>query len=373
MEYKMNIEELITKFYSGKISDEEMAFLLDYLKYENPNAEMLDLYQSIWNEAEDRKADIDSDQLLRQLAAKIGIPDKTSVSSPGSPERISRVSPVRFLNVLRYAAVFFLAFSLSWLIHSYLWKRPALQPVPDADQAQMIEVPYGSKSSIVLPDSSVVILNSGSKLKYSVSDFNSASRSVFLTGEGYFSITKDPERPFYVSTPGIKLKVLGTTFNVKAYPDENTEEATLVTGKVEIYNNSDKSGNDDAIVLKPNQKAVFLKSGSTILADVPEKTSQPVSEVTLKTVRLQPSYQTEQTISWKENKLIFDNEPFSSLVIKIERWYNVNITVDYPELNSVRFTGKFDKETLEQVLNALVTVTPFNYRIKQNNIIISEK
>jgi ferric-dicitrate binding protein FerR (iron transport regulator) len=236
-----------------------------------------------------------------------------------------------------------------------------------------MEVPYGSKSRIVLPDGSVVNLNSGSSLKYSSSDFNSGSRSVLLTGEGFFSVTKDSKRPFYVTTPGIKVKVLGTTFNVKAYPDENIEEATLVSGMVEIYASSDKTEKGKPIVLKPNQRAVFLKSENSFLTSDSAMVSPVTTPVKLKTINLQSSSMTEQTISWKENKLIFDNEPFSSLLIRIERWYDVKIEVNYPELNSARFTGKFDKETLEQVLNALVTVTPFNYNIKQNLITISKK
>jgi ferric-dicitrate binding protein FerR (iron transport regulator) len=273
--------------------------------------------------------------------------------------------------IMRYAAVFILAFGLSWLVHSHFRNKTSIPPI--TDQIQKMEVPYGSKSRIVLPDGSVVNLNSGSNLKYSSSDFNSVSRSVLLTGEGFFSITKDSTRPFYVITPGIKVKVLGTTFNIKAYPDENIEEATLVSGKVEIYASSDKTEKGKVIVLKQNQSAVFVKSENNFhTKDSTDIFRLGTAEVKLRKVNLPSSSRTEQTISWKENKLIFDNEYFSSLVVKIERWYDVKIVVNYPELNSARVTGKFDKETLEQVLNALITVTPFNYNIKQNLITISK-
>jgi ferric-dicitrate binding protein FerR (iron transport regulator) len=104
-----------------------------------------------------------------------------------------------------------------------------------------------------------------------------------------------------------------------------------------------------------------VKSENDFLTNDTISTSSVFKPVTLRAVNLQPSSKIEQTVSWKEDKLIFDNEPFSNLVIKIERWYNVKIEVSYQELNSARFTGKFDKETLEQVLNALVTVTPQVY------------
>ena len=141
-----------------------------------------------------------------------------------------------------------------WFILYYL-----IRVIPQiiGDQIQTIEVPFGSKSRIVLPDSSVVTLNSGSSLKYSSSDFNSDNRNVSLTGEGFFSVTKDSTKPFYVITPGIKVKVLGTTFNLKAYPDENIEEATLIEGKVEIYASTDKKKKVNQLFL--NQiKAQYL-------------------------------------------------------------------------------------------------------------------
>jgi hypothetical protein len=155
--------------------------------------------------------------------------------------------------------------------------------------------------------------------------------------------------------------------------DENIEETTLISGMVEIYASSDKSETEKPIVLKPNQSALFLKSENNFLPVNSVIASPSTVAVKLKTVCMQSSSKTEETISWKENSLVFDNECFNSLVVKIERWYDVKIEVDYPELNSARFTGKFDKETLEQVLNALKTVTPFHYNIKQNQVSISKK
>jgi transmembrane sensor len=371
MENKMQIEELIKKFHLGTLSNEELTSLLSYLKDNKPQHEILTYYQNIWNKPDEFQGEINSEKIYNQIAQTIGISSDESSSEIKKAKRAPRLRQFRL--VLRYAAVFIFAFGLSWAVHLHYSSRTGISPVSIAGQVQTIDVPYGSKSRVVLPDGSVVNLNSGSSLKYSSSDFNSDSRSVFLTGEGYFSVTKDSERPFYVTTTGIKLKVLGTTFNLKAYPDEETEEATLITGKVEIYASNDKTEIEKPIVLKPNQKAVFLKSEKRIQPVDSAVISQTISPFKLQTVRLQPKSITEQTISWTENELIFNNEPFSSLVTRIERWYNVKILVNYPELNSARFTGKFDRETLEQVLNALETVTPFNYNIKQNLITISEK
>jgi len=371
MENKMQIEELIKKFYLETLSKEEMSFLLDYLKHKEPQHDMLVHYQDIWNKAEEYNEDIDSRELYNEIVKAIGISHEVEKPVTGNPKALLPIGNFRL--IMRYAAVFIFAFGLSWLVHLYFGNRTTTPSLPVAEQIQIVEVPYGSKSRVVLPDGSVVNLNSGSSLKYSNSDFSSDSRLVNLTGEGFFNVTKNSSKPFYVTTPGIRVKVLGTTFNVKAYEDEDIEEATLVSGKVEIYASSDKEGTAKPIVLRPNQKAVFVKSGKNFLAPDTTVASRSIIPVKLEKVSLQSSSKTEQSISWKENTLVFDNESFNSLAVKIERWYNVKIQIDYPELSSARFSGKFDKETLEQVLNALVTVTPFDYTVKQNLITISKK
>jgi len=368
MEKHLQIERLTEKFKLGKLTDKELSLLLNYLKDKEPTNEILVYYQNIWDKTEEYKNDINSKSLYNQIIRTIGITNRESISSNESQKEILFTGYIKTL--MRYAAVFILGIGLSSLVYSYFWNGAKNTLI--VDQVQKIEVPFGSKSRVILPDGSVVTLNSGSSLKYSALDFNSGNRSVFLTGEGFFNVTKDPARPFYATTPGIKVKVLGTTFNLKAYPDENIEEATVVTGEVEIYVSSDKTEKGKSIILKPNQKAVFVKSDNEFRTNNTTNVNPVIKPVTLRTVNLQPSSKIEQTVSWKEDKLIFDNEPFSNLVIKIERWYNVEIDVKYQELNSARFTGRFDKETLEQVLNALVTVTPFKYIIKQNIITITK-
>jgi transmembrane sensor len=363
MERKKQIKSLIEKFYHNTISDAEMGYLLTYLKAEDSRNELLEIYQDSWSDTSNLNASIDSERILTNIL------NKTELSKmPDAP----RTRPKgNYWLVFRAAALFIFAFGLSWLVHSIIF-RESVSNI--ADLQQRIEVPYGSKSRVLLPDGSTVTLNSGSSLEYSTSGFNTESRSVSITGEGFFDVTKDKSRPFYVITPGLKLKVIGTTFNIKAYPDEKIEEATLVTGAVEISINSDKNESDKKITLKPNQSAVFVKSERSVIMKEPENQERVSQEaLELKSVNVQTSSKTEQVISWKEDRLVFDNEPFSNLLIKLERWYDVKIILNDPELATIRFSGTFDKETLEQVMDALIVVTPFNYGIKQNIITITPK
>jgi ferric-dicitrate binding protein FerR (iron transport regulator) len=271
--------------------------------------------------------------------------------------------------LLRYAAIFVIAFFISWTVHNLL---NSSHTDGQGLVFQKIEVPYGSKTRLQLPDGSRVILNSGSTLSYP-NVFEGGSRTVYLTGEAFFDVKKDKTKPFFVNASGIRVKVLGTTFNVKAYPEEGTVETTLVTGEVQIFTGKQTSMPD--ITLKPSQKAVYSKDNKQILRldeELPQKVS-PVSKSVTDNSQNKPSQtsaKVNESIAWKDNQLVFDNEEFNELTAKIERWFNVEIILDYPALKNARFSGKFDKETIEQALNAMILATPFRYTISKNKITI---
>jgi len=222
-----------------------------------------------------------------------------------------------------------------------------------------VSVLYGSKSKITLPDGSTVHLNSGSVLSYPA-QFATDNRKVSIKGEAYFDVKKDPNHPFLVRTNGVTVRVLGTKFNVKSYPDEKTVETTLVTGKVELYaNNQEINDKNRLMVLAPNQQAVFeVQKG---------KKDSIISMVHNQNVNVNP------IISWKDNRLMFRDEKFADLAQKLERWYNVDIQINDFKLQNTSFSGVFVKETVEQSLNALKLATPFKYRMEKNQIIILRK
>jgi len=216
-----------------------------------------------------------------------------------------------------------------------------------------------------------VVLNSGSILKYP-SDFESVGRNVYLEGEGYFEVKKDASHPFLVKTKGITVRVLGTKFNVKSYNDEKTIETTLVSGSVEILLNNNNSAKQK-ILLTPNQQALFFNETNTI--DV-QKTDESVSNIADAEIegnlKIQTKVDIAQVISWKDNRLVFRNENFVELTHKLERWYDVKIEIKDEELKRILFSGTFQKESIEQALNALKIITPFHYEMKMNQIIITK-
>lgn len=372
METNTDFKTLIEKFHLGNASQEELQML--YRMLNNPDKAELDaLMNKEWLEVPSSNGEIDSLALLEIIRKKAGIVSETREETISNPERNS---PFRFMAILRYAAIFIFAFGLTWF----------LKPAPQFETSSVkphyfnIKVAYGSKTTIELPDSSVVVLNSGSTLSYP-DKFESESRMVILKGEAFFEVTKNAHRPFYVKTKDVTIRVWGTKFNVKSYPDENTSETTLVSGSVEILQNSrikDKNSSITHIFLKPNQKAIFSRKMSYTESKVPTK-DQPEERIKVESsiptqlitkIAVQDQSKTDIDIAWKNNKLILNNDRFADIIKKLERWYNVEITLQNPSLADVRFSAKFDHESITDVLYALNIIEPFHYEIKKNIISI---
>jgi len=361
MKHNIDIENLIGKFKTKSISHEELAVLVEYFKENDPGNELLNLYQKAWDNAAFEMNETNASKIYSSVLSKINVETGTYEISE---------KPSRFLNkFLKYAAVFLIAFSISWFINNQFknWK---------AENAgityQKIEVPYGSKTKVDLPDGSHVTLNSGSKLKYAAS-FGNKSRTVYLEGEAFFDVKKNSDLPFYVNVSGLKIKVLGTSFNVKAYPEEKTIETTLISGKVQIYNAGFDNEKNLIATLMPSQKAVYeKKSGQIAKLEKEDYSASDKAQVPVKLIIIQNEVKVELTTAWKDNYLVFDNERFVDLTTRIERWYNVEIILNHPDLKNARFSGKFDKETIEQAMKALTFVTPFHYKIEKNKITITK-
>lgn len=202
--------------------------------------------------------------------------------------------------------------------------------------------PSGQKSVLFLSDGTKVWLNAASKLSYQ-KDFGSGdSRDVHLEGEAFFDVAHNEEKPFIVHTSSIKIKVLGTSFNVKSYTEEKTIETTLIKGKVKIEKLATSTQAQEEVVLKPNQRAVFNKESKVI----------EVRKV-----------QSENSGSWKDERLVFNAEPVDNVILQLERWYDVKIHVEGRGRLDCRLSARIENESLEEVLKLLETSHGITYRI----------
>jgi ferric-dicitrate binding protein FerR (iron transport regulator) len=247
-------------------------------------------------------------------------------------------------------------------------KRPNLQP----DALSSVITKNGSRTKISLPDGSQVWLNAGSKLDYNNNDFAKNTREVFLTGEAFFDVVKDPSHPFLVHTDNMQVKVLGTAFNVKAYPGERQTETSLIRGLVEVTIPSRPA---EKYILNPNEKLILNQEGIGTLYNNGRESlkTEPKAEETIVSIN-KVNYLPEKNIiletAWVENRLEFKSEKFIDIARKMERWFDVSISFSNKNIEDKLLTGSFENETIEQALEALKMVEPFNYTIEDRKVLI---
>lgn len=234
----------------------------------------------------------------------------------------------------------------------------------------------GARTKLVLPDGTLVWLNSNSKLKYA-GDFNIHSREVELEGEAYFDVVKNASLPFIVHSAAINIRVLGTAFTIKSYPQDETIEATLLRGMIEIYRQDNP--NTPRVILKPNEKLVFskhLSSASLPIGAAGAAATRPVihaPDIAVNNIPLNIPDSEKVETSWMYNKLVFNGDSFRELAEKMERWYNVKIIFRDETLYKCRFGGVFADESVEEALNALQLTAKFTYKIRGSEIELSGK
>jgi ferric-dicitrate binding protein FerR (iron transport regulator) len=246
-------------------------------------------------------------------------------------------------------------------------RRPGA-PIPAVAQNTVSTKP-GSKSKIQLPDGSQVWLNADSRLVYSES-FNGQAREVQLSGEAYFDVIKDHRHPFIIHTNTIDVLVLGTTLNVRSYSNEKITEAALIHGSVEVSLRSDPA---KKILLKPNDKLV-VQNGSHLLLTGGRTVKSNLDTTTrvlgLRKVHFPARDSTAVEVLWVKNKLAFDQESLEAVASKIERWFNVKVSITHEALKQTEYSGVFEDETLPQVMEALRLTGNFRYSIHKREVTI---
>lgn len=211
-----------------------------------------------------------------------------------------------------------------------------------------LKIPYGKTFKVQLSDGSLVHLNAGSQLKYP-EHFTESERKVYLQGEAYFEVTNNKDKPFVVQTFDTDIQVLGTKFNVSAYPDEKLVATVLVEGSVKV---SEKESNKNTnVILLPGQLALWNKTT--------EKMNITKVDV-------------EDFTSWIEGKLVFESKTFEEMLRVLQRKYNVSIENRYNELNTGRYRGRFEDESIEQIMKTFAKSRLFSYTIKNNTLIIDK-
>jgi ferric-dicitrate binding protein FerR (iron transport regulator) len=361
MDYKNLIDPLMTKFLQGKLTFAERKQLYDLL-VDDANEQifkefLLSHISEFTGELPYYNKAVDFDCIYENILTTI---DREV------PEKKSAYKKI-LIFVSSAAAIFICAFLLG-----RFWSGDMDKTVKQAISQTYTELkaPYGSRSEVKLPDGTIVKLNAGSTLKYG-SNYNLENRDISMTGEAYFKVAKNAEMPLIVNAGTISVKAIGTEFNIKAYEDEGTIEATLIEGKVEI--SSDAAEMKKPIDLVPNQKAIFFKGEeSYLLEDVNNKPVQPQPvRATLDKILISPNTDIQQIVAWTEGKMILRGESLEDLCAVLERKYDVKFVYWNEEIKRCKFTGVLLDETLEQVLSVIKMTAPIEFTLEGKTVFLA--
>ncbi|MFV0377953.1 MAG: FecR domain-containing protein [Mangrovibacterium sp.] len=313
-----NIHNLIIRLFDGEANPEEKRQIKDWLEQDEKNRSLYADLKEIWLSGS-RPSEYDIPKAVQKFLLRIR-----------KPEQSKRI----LIQMLRYAALVLLILSIPFSF--FLGKRFT----GTGAEFTTITCAFGDKSTILLPDNTEVNLNSGSTLVFE-NDFTHR-RNVTLCGEAFFKVAKNEKLPFVVNASDLELKVLGTSFNVKAYPDEDNVSATLVEGRIQVTSGSAQ------LELSAYQKVTYDTHNK-------EMKVAAVSDV-------------DPEIEWKDGRLVFRNESLGEMELKLERWFDVDIDLADEAVANRRFTGSLDRESILEALSYFANANALDYSINKNRI-----
>lgn len=328
--------DLITRYFSGEIREDELRLLSDWLKEDPDHEALFKEYRKTWELIEKQKisSSVDTDKEWISMQALLNSSSAPSVNpakaiEPDEPLRINHFSIQRVWKVA--AAVMVLLVS-SFLLYFY-FNKPA----------DIVVVAQQTNVEQLLPDGSVVTLHAGAQLTYPET-FEGGTRQVELSGEAYFVVAHDKSKPFIVSSGDARIEVLGTQFNVNTQATSKTMEVVLTSGKVSVYYSKTPKDN---VLLAPGEKAELLAEQKQII----------------KSPAIDPNY-----MAWKTHILVFENTTLGEAIKTIQNVYLTPVKLSDQQLSGCRITATFNGQSLESVLEVMKET--LNLQISRNGDIV---
>jgi ferric-dicitrate binding protein FerR (iron transport regulator) len=372
------IWELISRKLSNEATEVELQELQALLHQQPNEAYSLEIMEDLWK-APARENKQYSEYRFKQLIQRMQV---LGIDTSGfEMEENHLITAEQDFNSSRKKGFFTIkkiAISLcligTLITGVFLYENEVNKNSPvSVEKSSVITTSNGSKTTITLPDGTKVWVNAGSKLTYENS-YGNKLREVSLSGEAFFDVVHNAEKPFVIHTSKMDIRVLGTAFNVRCYPDEKKMETSLIRGSIEV---TLKDRPKEKIYLKPNEKLTLTADvvTTTVLKNLRKvKHEVEVTEplVAISHLTYQPADSSVVETSWVENKLVFRSETFEEVALKMEKWYGVSINIQNENLKQEHLTGSFESETVDQALSALQFTTNFRYSINKNIITITK-
>jgi len=341
---------LAGKYLEGGISGSETAVLFEMMEKDSSLRDEFEATKKLWKDSAAEEQGYDRGVFLRTIR-KINDYEEGRLASPELPPYEGSVTETAHEPLFRRrrigawkkwiaaAAALTGVFLISyWLLNG---SGRAHKPV----QWATIDVQPGRHERLVLPDSTVVIVNAGSHIEYPLS-FTDSIREIHLDGEAFFEVTNNPEQPFIVTSGVLRTKVLGTSFNVRCYKEDETQTVLVATGKVQV-----NAAGHPPIQVLPDQLLTYrIKAGNSII------TGQPHEEM-----------------NWQRNRMAFNDISFRDLAGELGRRYAKKLVFADPPLQHCRYRVSFNDLPLEKILQQLSLTNGFSYMFKGDSIYLKGK
>lgn len=366
----------------GSLIQNILDKLFEYKKAEN-KTQLENFWDNVSDKNIDNKEDIALSKNLGQIFLSINQYEQNKKQNNHLNELLNKLDYSEATNIfkndkqtvgkvfLKVAAVLIPVAIVSTLLIYYFNSKS------ESPAYQIVSTQRGSKTKIVLEDGTSIWLNAESELRYPSTFKNQDKRVVNLKGEAYFDVERNEKKPFEVYVSDYKINVLGTSFNVKAYPKQGKIETTLEKGRINIEKVT-SGGNEiqkQKITLVPNQTIILYDKNKKYAQEKLNKEKTTESEAG-EIEKKQPediiieNEDLTQYTAWKENELIFKSKSLGELIPDLERWYDIDITVQGDSLNKIICTANFHNETPEQAIKAICIASKITYEIDKNKVIL---
>ena len=333
-----HIDDLIVQLLCGELDDSSLAELRAWTNKSTEHMKYFQEGQEIWFSA------VDASQLEKYNKNEAFSEFMKNVAQTQETQSCAQNHhPIAWRKWMSYAAI--VTFIIATLFFAY--QRGAHDMRENFADIQ-VEAPYGSRTKTLLPDGTVVWLNAGSKLSYS-QGYGLNDRKVSIVGEGYFSVKHDEKLPFSVSSKDLTVKVLGTKFNFRDYPEDEVAEIMLEQGSVKLDNKLTKDQHSHIMI--PGQKVILDKRTGKLTAE-----SCDVNTIS----------------QWSNGLIVFNDATLDEIAKRIERSYNIKVQISSKAMKKYRFNGDFvrQEQSLKEVLDALAATNKLHYRIKDRVVTI---
>ncbi|MGD8780166.1 MAG: FecR domain-containing protein [Ignavibacteria bacterium] len=331
--------ELSIKFLGDELKGAELEEFQEYLK-DDQYIKKFDVILARWNNATESLETIDFD-------TREGFKNFIEKIESKNTKQYYQSSKAKYYDFFKKQTFVRIAASIAFIlvVSTILFNYTSI-----FDNKEVIEkwhekvTKLGEKSTLTFLDGTRIVLNAGSKLKYPVS-LDDSVRKVYLEGEAYFEVSRNQSKPFVVYAGKVSTFVLGTKFDVKAYPEEDEISVSLIEGKVKVSNKMD-GVNGQGIILKPQEQVLVNK----ITGD---------ESISL--------FDQVQITGWKDNNLKFDDEKLSEVIVKIERAYGIKMELADDSLANFKITADFVRDSFWTTIKVIAAIEKLKYKTIDKN------